>query len=78
MAGRLAARMSGAMLGGLALIGETGRERAAKMLDRTPGVIAVITPVFASQQHMQRVVHIVVPLRGVIMPEPPGFVAVVF
>ena len=50
---------------GLALIGETGGQRAAELRDRALGVIGVIAARLAGQQHMQRVMQIVIPLRRV-------------
>src|SRR5690242_11962866 len=78
MAGELAARVSGTMRGCFTLVGKARRQRAAEMIDRALGIIAVITALVAGRQNVQRVMHIVVPLRPVIALEPPRLVAVVF
>ena len=47
------------------MIGKTFGERAAEMFLWLPRIVAVVTPVLASNQEMQDVVEIVVPLRGI-------------
>src|SRR5690349_10466685 len=47
-----------------ALIAEAAAEYPREPLDRLIGVRGVVAFVFARQQHVQRVVRVVVPLRG--------------
>src|ERR1700733_12421647 len=59
----LAARRAVLIARRLSLVGEAFRERAAQKLLRVLGEIGVVTVALARQDHVQAVMHVVVPLR---------------
>jgi hypothetical protein len=69
---------------GFALIREALGERAAEMRRRLCRIVSVETHILTGDQHMQGMVQVIVPLRGVghgllgIACQISGFVAIVF
>ena len=68
LAARLAAQLSAAMRGRLALIDKARAQRARDVLARRALIVAVVAVGFAGQQHVPGVMIIIVPLRAIFSP----------
>src|SRR5262249_12455969 len=78
VAARRAALLAAAMARRLSLVGEAFREHARDPRGGIVGIIGVVAVVLAGEQHVERVVAVIVPLRVEIAAEVARRIAVVF